>query len=297
MTTIENTTNLQFYSKPNPSNNEIVLVKFIKHNMGFFNAVLLEYPGYTGIMNTTDATKLRRIPSWNKIVPLNKNMVACVEQVDSSNNNSKTVQLSIAYLNEGENKDLSPDEIQTKLMTYFYENKTLESFIKTICVMTKYSFEQIWVTLIHHIDTLRIQYNEMNEETISIWKYFCDNISDINTWFEEIDLDKSVSDAITTLYIKRTTKSDYKISTKFAIISLIGVNMIKTILDTIVSNMKFKYDLYYESTPNFRFESNSSDSKPDDHIQFIKLLEAEVEKTNKKVFIKVKQEDIAKKIE
>jgi translation initiation factor 2 alpha subunit (eIF-2alpha) len=94
------TKDFQYYSKPNPSKDEMVLVRFTAIKEGFFDAELLEYPSYTGIMNFKDATKKRRVYSWNKIVPLNKNMVACAEVIDIKN---KVVELSIAYFEEREN--------------------------------------------------------------------------------------------------------------------------------------------------------------------------------------------------
>ena len=119
----------QYYSNNNPTLGEIVLVKFTTRSDSFFDAKLLEYP-YRGMMSYSDASKKRRVSSWNKIIPLNKPMVARIDEIDTT---AQIVQISIAYLDDMvDDKNLSVTDIQNKLMVQFTENKILESFIKSL---------------------------------------------------------------------------------------------------------------------------------------------------------------------
>jgi translation initiation factor 2 alpha subunit (eIF-2alpha) len=272
-------TNLQFYSNQDPSVNETVLVKFTAMKDGFFDGVLLEYPGYTIIMTFQDATKKRRVYSWSKIVPLEKNMVATIENVDIK---LKTAQVSIAYFEDME------EGTQEKLMKPFLENKLAINFIKSLCMVHKYEFNMIWTKLIHYIDTLRQEYNEDidKEDHVTLWKYFCDNIDSLEEYVEEAELDHDVYTNIKELYDKRTSVAPHNITTKVGIVSPGGTGHTKTLLSKVLQTLKFKYTFKYDATPNYILESNSSDSSEDDHKKFIKTLETEAMKCNPKVFIK-----------
>jgi translation initiation factor 2 alpha subunit (eIF-2alpha) len=282
------TKDFQFYSNPNPTQNEMILVQFIAIKDGFFDAILLEYPGYIGIMNFKNATKKRRISSWNKIIPLNKMMVACAEIIDIK---MKIVELSIAFFEERYNKDIEPMELQKQLLKNFNDNRTLESFIKSVCHVNKFDFTEIWTKLIHYIDTLRQEYNEENEDeddtNISIWKYFCDNINDLDDWIEEVELDQTIGNAIKQSYEKKTDHAPKKITTKFGIISPKGIMHTKKFIEMILDKIKYNFELLYESTPNYIFESYDNDSSEDDHKKFCKLLEVESLKYEPKIFIKI----------
>ena len=264
METINFSKDLQFYSKPDPSINELVLVKFTAMHDGFFDAVLQEYKGYTGIMNFKDATKKRRIFSWGKIVPLNRNMVAYAENIDT---NKKTVELSIAYIEESE-------DIKKELMKPFLDNKRLEQFIKSLCVVNKLDFSEIWVKVIHKIDISRME----EDEEKSLWEYFTENID--NT-------DDLLGTMIRTLYEKRTEESYHKITTKIGIISPGGIVHTKKLLETCLNKIEFNYTFKYDATPNYILESSSEDSSEEDHKKFIKILEIESQKSNPKVFVRV----------
>ena len=115
-------TSNQFYSVTNPIVGELVLVQFTARTDSFFNAILLEYP-YGAMMSYQDATKKRKIYNWSKVVPINKDMVARVDDIDEK---SKIVQISIAHLDEEFKETLTLIEIQDKLMIPFNENKILD---------------------------------------------------------------------------------------------------------------------------------------------------------------------------
>ena len=149
----------QYYSVINPVVGEFVLVNFIERTDSFFDAKLLEYP-YRGMMSYQDATKKRKIYNWSKVIPLNKDMVARVDEVDE---HAKIVQISIAHLGDEFKELLSLSEIQEKLMIPFNENKLLDHFINSISVVTQTDKNNLWTKLIYYIDSQRRNYNDDDE--------------------------------------------------------------------------------------------------------------------------------------
>lgn len=276
----------QYFSSPDPEIDELVLVIFNEHNESFIDGSLIHYD-YRAMMNYQNATKKRKIQSWSKIVPLYKPMVACVDNVDTS---SKIVQLSIRNLGTGD--ELDPNQIQEKLMKHFDENKIMESFIKSLCITNQYDYSEIWFQLVHLIDQLRREFNEDNEENISLWKYFIDNINDLDSWISQTELDEEIGSKIKELYEKKTEESIRKIRTRVGIISLGGVNQMKNLIKKVFAdlNITYKYTFKYDSTPNFIFESSTEDSEQKNHNEFMRKLEEESKQMNPKVFIQIDYE-------
>jgi len=278
------TTN-QFYSVINPTVGEFVLVHFIERTDSFFDAKLLEYP-YRAMMSYQDATKKRKIYNWSKVVPLNKDMVARVDEVDEQ---SKIVQISIAHLDEEFKESLSLSEIQEKLMIPFNENKILDHFINSISVVNQINKNNLWTKLIYYIDSQRREYNDDNDEELTLWKYFTSNFNSLDQWCKDTDISPSLCYSIKTIYAKRFD-TKYKYVSKIGIISPDGVNVIKNILNIILSTLHYKYSLKYDSTPYYLFETYSGETTLMDHEQFVDEL-----KKNSEIFIKT--EYLAKEIE
>jgi len=259
---------VQYYSTIHPQDDEFVLVEFTSKEDSFFKAKLLEYP-YTGIMNLCDATKKRKVSSWNKIVTLNKPSVARIESIDTK---SKIVQLSIAYFDDEK-------EIQT-LMSHFTENKMMENFINSLCILHNYVYEDLWTKIVHPLDVLRRE-----DDYVSLWNFFSNNIDVL----DEILEDKELFDQIKDLFLKKTEKKSYKIVSRVGIISSKDINMTKQLLSSIFNkdNIKFNYTFKYEATPNYLFESWSEDSNKEDHERIIKMIENNAIVKANNVFVKV----------
>lgn len=266
----------QFYSNENPKVGELVLVIFIERKESFFDAKLIEY-NYRGIMNYQDATKKRKVNSWNKVVPLNKNMVASVDEVDDK---LKIVQLSITYLGDIFNEDLLPEQIQEKLLGTFSENRLLEGFIKSLCIVNKYKYDFIWTTLIYHLDKIR-------DNDTTIWKYFCDNIDNLDNWIIELKLDNDIANKIKVLYDKRNEIIINKIVSRIGIISSNGVSNTKKLLNEILNEITYNYTLKYDTAPYYIFETSSEDTTIEDHDYILNKIESESKKINDKIFIKI----------
>lgn len=270
---------MQYYSVNKPIEGELVLVHFTEINDNFISANLIEY-NYRGMMKHQDATRKRKVSSWNKIIQLNKNMVARIQEVD---NYSNIVQLS---LNNLEENNLTFNQIQDKLMVQFHENKIMEGFMKSLCITNQLSYENTWTKLIHYIDNIRREFNDNNDENISIWKYFNDNIDNLNIWTIESGLDDTYTIMIKNLYEKRIEKNKKKIVSKIGIVSPYGITHTKKLLNNVLSTINYNYTLNYDSTPYYLFETTNYDTTIDTHNLFIKLLENESKKMNPVIYIK-----------
>lgn len=268
-------TEFQYYSTINPIEGEIVLVTFTERLNAFFDAKLMEYP-YRGIMNYADASKKRKVSSWSKIVPLNKLMVARVDNVDEK---AKIANISIAYLDEQiDGKNLSSQDIQEKLMVEFNENKLLESLITSTSMLTNTKFSDIWTKLVHTIDMERRNFNNDNDP-VSLWKYFSDNFNiKIDDWCAVSEISEQIKETIKSLYTKKNDKGPQKITSLIKIISQEGVSSTKKLLETCLTSLKYQYTFKYLAAPSFVFETSTLDSTQEDHHNLIANLKLQIQK-------------------
>lgn len=226
----------QFYSTNKPEINENVLVQFIERKDAYFKAKLIEYSLYEGILNFQDATKKKKIKSWNNIVVLNKNSVAKVEDVDDI---KKIVKLSLIYLKN------------EFTISFFNENKIMEKFVNTFCIINKYNFNEIWNNIVHKIDISR----RLNNNNLSLWNYFITN----KNLFESQSEEYVIYNNLIKLYIKKYENINYKQVSKFGIISNIGIDIVKNIFKNILLNITCDNILKYDTVPNYLFETNITD--------------------------------------
>jgi len=265
----------QFYNNSDPIVGELVLVEFTNKTEYNFNCILLEYE-YTGIMSYQDATKKRKVYSWNKIVPLNKSMVARVDDIDIK---SKIVQISIAYLDEEiNNKNINNDEIQNMLMKYFIENRMFENFIKSLCIVNNFNLLDIWTKYIYIIDIER----QKNDKKTSLWIFFNNNINNINNIINNNDL----TCKITELYLKKFNEIEQNIYiSKIGIISLDGLSNVKTFFNDYFKDCKYIYTFKYETAPYYLFQTFNITFN--EHNNIIHDIKNKISKFNSNIFIKI----------
>jgi translation initiation factor 2 alpha subunit (eIF-2alpha) len=255
----------QIYYNNEPFIHEIVLVKFTERTSTHIEGELLEY-NYKGMMSYNDATKRKKVYSWNKTVPLNKPLVARVEEVYTDTN---YVQLSIAYFDE------SKIEHMLKLLN---NNKILYSIIKKLCTLCEIEFKQFWYNIIHEVDKKRKE--EQTEE--GLLDAFIDNIEYVNELIKEKY--ENSEEIILTLEILNNNKH-HKIESRFGLISNEGLSKIKDMLSYIIENQKWKYTLKYDAAPYYILESNSENSTLKDHEEFIEMINNKHREYN--IFIKI----------
>jgi translation initiation factor 2 alpha subunit (eIF-2alpha) len=261
-----------FYSTNIPTVGELVLTIFTENKDGYFEAELVEYP-YSGIMSYQDATKKKKMENWGKIVPLNKQMVVKVDEVDKQN---KSTRLSLTQLDGTEFGSSKSDDIQSSLLKHFSENTQLKNLVKSICINHNFNMVDVWENLISKIDELRRE-EDLN---ISIFEFFT-NLIDTNEIKNIIDdLDEDIMDwqdfHKKLLLVKKNEK--YKYQTKIQMISLDGIIVLKEFIGKIKCD--YDYTLTYESSPNYVLETTE-----DKHSEFIKQL-MEIKKDYPNIFIK-----------
>jgi hypothetical protein len=235
----------QFYSVIYPELNETVLVKFTKRDDTHIEGELIEY-NLRAIMSYNDATKKKKVYSWNKIVPLNELMIAKVEELYE-----EYIQVSIAY---------NKENIDT--LKPFNDNKKLVSMFKKICNVMKIDFNTFWKNIIHIIDQHRR--NESNE---SLYEYFINSIE----LYEKLINDNYENGNEINKLIKSYLKNIiYKIRSKVGIISMNNINDTIKFFDDLIKNNNWDFTIKYETAPYYIIESNSSNSSYDNHEELVK---------------------------
>lgn len=241
----------QIYHNTLPELNETVLIKFTKKNDTHFEGTLLEY-NLNAIMSYNDATKKKKVYSWNKIVPLNKTVLAKIEDVIDGNN---IVQVSMAY-NDTET-DLK-DQLKP-----FNDNKILISLLRKVCYKLKLDFNQFWINIIHPIDKQRKDEDEEN-----LLEYF-KNFNDINDLLSKY---YENSNDILNCINENFQSSNQKITSKIGLISMSGIPNTKKVLNDFLSDQSWNFTLKYESAPFYVLESYTNDTTIEDHQEFIETL-------------------------
>ena len=102
---------ISIYKNKLPIVDENVLVIFTEYKDTHIEAELVEYDSIEGMMIYEDATRKRKVYDWKKEVPLNKVIVAKVEEIFSNT----YVKLSTGYFDQ----KLDPAELRKELMKPF----------------------------------------------------------------------------------------------------------------------------------------------------------------------------------
>jgi translation initiation factor 2 alpha subunit (eIF-2alpha) len=255
----------QIYNNSYPELNETVLIKFTKKNESHFEGELVEY-NYSAIMSYNDATKKKKVYSWNKVVPLHKIILAKIENI---NKELMFVQVSMAH---NDNKTDIKDQLKP-----FFDTKILLSLIKKISYINKIDFNEFWKNIIHPIDKIRKE-----EEHENLLLYFKDNKKLLTTLVEEkyenhIEILNSIN--------YNMLISNQKITSKIGLISMTGIENTKKTIYESIEDQTWNYSFKYESAPYYILESYTDDSSIEDHQMFIDTLTSIASKN--KIFSKV----------
>ena len=233
-----------------------ILFIFTEYKNTHIEANLVEYPDINGMMIYEDATRKKKVYDWKKEIPLNKQIVAKVEEIFSDN----YIKLSTGYFDN--RKD--PIELTKELMKPFVDNKIIINIISKICKNNNIDFNKFWLTIIYKLDNER---RKDNINDISLFDYIKSNIdnfnNDIMIFFPEN------SNNIIQEFNKLTSIKNEKFQTKFSLITKKSIeNTIQLLKNTCENNNELCV-LKYESTPIFILESINNES----HEQFLKYIE------------------------
>lgn len=275
-----------FYTNKKPQANELVLVVLTEKSEegSNFQGTLVEYL-INAFLRFEDATKKKRVTSWINIVPLNKEIIA---RVDDINFSEDAVKISLTYMDEKDKDD-----------SKFKKNRTLSSLVKKIIFELNNSFtiddviliyNDIWEKIFYKIDSKRYDEYEI-EEMPMLLDYCIQEIDVLKEYFSEnLPFYEKFKESLNEL----NAEKPYKLISTIGIISSIGASSTVKLLESVLTNIKYKYSLTYDyykedgkkSFPAFVFETASNDSNEENHSSFIKMLETEGGKLNPKSFVK-----------
>lgn len=246
------------FKNPVPEVNENVLVVFTDYKDTHIDAVLVNYESVNAIMLYEDSTRKKKVYDWRKVIPLNKQIVAKVEEVYDNN----FIKISTAYFEYKKDQD----ELAKELLKPFTENNTLIKILSKTCRTHNIDFAEFWEKVIYKIDELRREDN-LNDE--SLLSFITNNIDTFSEILNQENYGCLFDDLNKILFNKIT-----KLQTKIKVTSNSNVNNIKNFLDYVYkSNTDFNYTIKYESTPTFVIESSSENSSMDNHNNLLTFME------------------------
>jgi len=277
-----------FYNIEKPLINELVLVIFTKHTDSHIEGRLLEY-NCDLFMKYSDATKKRKVSSWNKIVPLNKLMVA---KVDDPNHADNIVQVSLSYLHD--EKDNKDEKSTSELPEPFNKNKQLISIVKKII------FEQFEKTedkeeivnailkdfwdVMYTIDKKRRE--DYEPEDLPALLDYCISESDI---VKQIFSESNYND-LYSRFNEMITKIDEdkpkKLVSRIQIVSAGSYKNTIMLFKRALERVTFTYSLKYDTAPVFVLETTSTDSNYTDHNDFVRYVQDEGKRLEPKTYVK-----------
>jgi translation initiation factor 2 alpha subunit (eIF-2alpha) len=251
---------ISIYENKLPVIDENVLVIFTEYKDTHIEAELIEYNSIKGMMIYEDATRKKKVYDWKKEVPLNKIIVAKVEEIFSDT----YVKLSIRYFDQ----KLDSTELKKQLMKPFLENKVILTTIKKICRNNNLDFNDFWSKVIYKLNNKK-RNDDINQ---SLLDYISENVKLFNNTI--IENYSNNYENIINEYNKLILNKIYKIQTKFSLTTTNSIEDIKNILKFVCNDNKdWEFTLKYESTPLFILESSSENSTIENHELFLKLLE------------------------
>lgn len=270
---------IKFYCDNKPKVGEVVQVIFTNRDEDHATGHMTQYDCNI-IMTYSQATKKKKIKSINKVIPLNKELTATLEDYDPKTN---TGNVSRAYLD---------DEVEY-FDNIFRLNQKLYQGIHQICFKTESDFTYMWKEKVYpFVQTKLEELNEKHEylptEKPSYLEVFIDYIKDFGPI---IDNEKIYSELVRRF--ERMTTNTPTIKKKVGIISNDGVQKTKDLFNMCFTHMIENEDYDYEdiknkieisySTPDFTIETKLSQEVLD---SFVGLL-VQYSKTLGNIYVKV----------
>jgi translation initiation factor 2 alpha subunit (eIF-2alpha) len=253
---------IPFYNINKPSNEELVIVKLTEKTDSYFKGHLLEY-NCSVFMNYSDATKKRNVTSWNKLIPLNKEMIV---NVDDCNYEKDIVKVS-AVNNVNEDK--------------FIKNKKLYTLMNKLSIDSGENINELWTNIIYKIDKIMRDSTDIIEGS-SILEFINEKKEEVI----EIINNKEISDKLYSIIDNMNKEAPYDITSHIEIVSTGGVENTKKLIEESLKTISFEYTLKYNTTPFITLTSNSKDSVLKDHDKFIEILTQEGLKIKQQIFVR-----------
>jgi|UniRef100_A0A6C0IW10 translation initiation factor 2 alpha subunit (eIF-2alpha) len=258
---------VKFYCNENPKIGEIVQVVFTSRHDDCASGSMTEY-NRDVIMSFSQATKKKKIRSINKIIPLEQQLSAVVEDYDEK---SQTATVSRAYI-----VDLD-DGSSTK----FLNNHKIYNGIYQICIQHKINFNELWINKISPY--IKELVSSTDDDTINVLDLFINNINKLDTLLEDSTILDEIKNRLSKVIVSNTI---YK--KQIGIISNNGIVFTKQLIqesidDESMKEFKDQISIKYFNTPNYIVETKLSEDLLN---EFIELVIHNSKKMNN-VFVKI----------
>ena len=231
----------RFYNSNNPKIGEIVscIVKERNQEQNIIKLYLVDY-NKSAIMSFKKATLKKKVRSWNKILPLNKEIICKVESIDVRSDET-FIEVSKAYI-----------DMKSNLVKTFQEEQKNNYRLKAIFKMLEniykdFNYKEKWEEIVYPFDKLRKE----QESDMYLYDYIINNYENFLDKFNEeqkIHIYNFINKS------KKVKKNNYK--TKFGLYS-------KYFNDTIdiIKKSKENYDveIKIDKTPYFIIYGDKED--------------------------------------
>lgn len=251
---------VKFHCQSKPKEGEIVQVVFTTRHEDHTEGYLVDYEGSI-IMIHSQATKKKKIKSFNKTIPLEQPLAAVIEDFDSTRNMGS---VSRAYLEDSEENYTDK----------FHQNSRLFRTIYQACHSSNVDFKSLWEDKIYpFISDFSLK------EKDTYFSVFINSMSELEPLISNEELLNKIKEKIETVNIKKET-----FKKNIGIISNEGVELTKKVLQSSLDTFENSDNISvkYSNTPNYSVESDES---MDYIINFVEFLKKKANESGK-IFIK-----------
>lgn len=186
-----------------------------------FTCKIIDY-NLDGILPMNLITSKKKIKSFNKLVPLNKNLVGIVDNIDKD-----IITLNLVHI----------DKNSTEYKNYLklnIENNKLSKICKRYCFKFNKNLDNFWNDI-------------LNIENDNKLDFVINNLKTFNKEFQDFFLEN----------IKE--KSNIKIETKIGIITLDNIENLKKDINNLIKTEKYNLTIKLDKLPIYKIESNNND--------------------------------------
>ena len=250
---------IKFYCDNKPQIGEVVQVIFTQRNDDHAIGHMTEY-NCDIIMTYAQATKKKKIKSINKVVPLEKELSATLEDFDPKTNMGN---VSRAYL----------DEEVERFDNNFRLNQKLYQGIHQICFKLEVDFSYMWKEKVYPFinskyKEVTTKFNYDDKEMPTFFDIFVDNLDDFKS---VLDNDKIFQEL--KVRFERMTVVTKVNKKRVGIISNGGVENVKTLFkqcfaDDEFSSVQDKITISY-ATPDFTIETKLPEEMLNNFVNLI----------------------------
>ena len=251
---------VKFHCQSKPKEGEIVQVVFTTRHEDHTEGYLVDYNGSI-IMVHSQATKKKKIKSFNKIIPLEQPLPAVIEDFDLSKDSGS---VSRAYLEDAEENYINK----------FHQNSRLFRTIYQACHSCNVDFKSFWEDKIYPF----ISNFSLKEEDTYL-SIFTDSLLELEPLVSNLELFNKIKEKIETVNIKKETFKKI-----IGIVSNEGIELTKQVLQSSLDSFENSdfISIKYSNTPNYSIESEKS---LEYIANFVQLLKTKA-KDSGKIFIK-----------